>query len=80
MSVLTGWVVSSYLDVAVTLNNEHNELVEAHLLWVSVEVEIDHDLPGDVAADGSTQTQHLPGQHPPHQTDGVDALEKGEKE
>ncbi|CAN8002296.1 unnamed protein product, partial [Ixodes hexagonus] len=45
-----------------------------HLLGVPVEEEIDHDLPRDVSDDGPSHAQHLPGQHPPHEADGVLAL------
>merc|ERR1719192_1625529 len=44
------------------------------LLGVSVEEEIGHNLPRSTAADGSPESEHLPGEHPPHQTDAVGAL------
>merc|ERR1719192_2918683 len=44
------------------------------LLGVSVEEEIGHDLPRSTATDGSPESEHLPGEHPPHQTDAVGAL------
>ena len=47
-----------------------------NLFWVSVEVEIDHDVPWDLAADGATQTQHLTGQQVPHQTNRMLTLGK----
>merc|ERR1711936_734147 len=44
------------------------------LLGVPVEEEIGHHLPRSSTADGSTESKHLPGEHPPHQTDAVGAL------
>merc|ERR1719373_1208183 len=44
------------------------------LLGVSVEEEVGHDLPRSATADGSPESEHLPGKHPPHQTDAVGAL------
>merc|ERR1719362_950854 len=44
------------------------------LLGVAVEEQVGHDLPRRAAADGSSQSENLAGQHPPHQTDAVGAL------
>merc|ERR1719192_1340896 len=44
------------------------------LLGVSVEEEVGHHLPRSATTDGSPGSEHLPGQHPPHQTDAVGAL------
>merc|ERR1719192_575863 len=44
------------------------------LLGVSVEEEVGHDLPRSTATNGSPESEHLPGEHPPHQTDAVGAL------
>merc|ERR1711936_58572 len=44
------------------------------LLGVPVEEEVGHHLPRSSTADGSTKSEHLPGEHPPHQTDAVGAL------
>ena len=48
-----------------------------HLLRVSIEEEVRHDLPGQVSADGAPETLHLARQQPPHQTQGVLALGGG---
>ena len=45
-----------------------------YLFRVPVEEKVNHDLPGHLAADGASQAEDLTGQHPPHETDGVDAL------
>merc|ERR1719192_1831928 len=44
------------------------------LLGVSVEEEVGHHLPRSATANGSPESEHLPGEHPPHQTDAVGAL------
>ena len=44
------------------------------LLGIPVEEEIGHDIPGQLPADGSPQPEHLPGQEPEHEADGVGAL------
>merc|ERR1719373_435467 len=44
------------------------------LLGVPVEEEVGHDLPRSATADGSPESEHLPGEHPPHQTDAMRAL------
>merc|ERR1711936_1169518 len=44
------------------------------LLGVPVEEEVGHHLPRSSTADGSTKSEHLPSEHPPHQTDAVGAL------
>merc|ERR1719460_3283327 len=44
------------------------------LLGVAVEEQVGHNLPRRAAADGSSQSENLAGQHPPHQTDAVGAL------
>ena len=48
----------------------------SHLFRVPVKEEIGHDVPGQVTADGTTKTQHLSTQKPPHQSKGVLALYK----
>merc|ERR1711936_186310 len=44
------------------------------LLGVPVEEEVGHHLPRSSTADGSAESEHLPSEHPPHQTDAVWAL------
>merc|ERR1719373_625986 len=44
------------------------------LLGVPVEEEVGHDLPQSATADRSPESEHLPGEHPPHQTDAMGAL------
>merc|ERR1711936_353176 len=44
------------------------------LLGVPIEEEVGHHLPRSSTADGSAESEHLPGEHPPHQTDAVGAL------
>merc|ERR1719211_739564 len=41
------------------------------LLGVAVEEQVGHNLPRRATADGSSQSENLTGQHPPHQTDAV---------
>jgi hypothetical protein len=44
-------------------------------LGITVKVEIDHDIPLDIArSNGATETQYLAGQQPPDQTNGVAGL------
>lgn len=48
-----------------------------YLFRVSVEVEINHDLPWDLSWDGTSQSEYLTSQEPPGKTDGVDWLVVG---
>lgn len=45
-----------------------------NLFGISVEIEIDHHLPGYFSRDGSAEGEHLASQEPPGETDRVDAL------
>lgn len=47
----------------------------AYLFRVPVEVQIRHDLPWVLPGDGTPHSEHLPGQHPPHQTHRVVTLQ-----
>ena len=47
----------------------------AYLLRVPVEVQVHHDIPWVVTADGTTQAQHLPSKHPPQGANGHLTLE-----
>ena len=55
---------TSYLDETVAMCDPS----KPHLLWISVEVEVRHDVPRVLPGDGSPHPENLPGQHPPHQT------------
>ena len=46
----------------------------AHLLRVTVEEQVGHDVPRNVAEDRSSQSEDLTRQHPPHQTNRVVVL------
>ncbi len=46
-----------------------------HLLWLSVEEEIRHDIPGEVSADGAPEPKDFTTQQPPHQAQRVLALQ-----
>ena len=46
-----------------------------YLLRVPVEVQVHHDIPWVITADGTTQAQHLPSKHPPQGANGHLTLE-----
>ena len=45
-----------------------------YLFWVSVEVQVDHDLPWVFPTDCTTETQYFTGKQPPHQTNRLRSL------
>ena len=70
---------SSRFAISVLLDfvtSESNLTIKAklYLFRVTIEVEIDHDIPGLFPDDGPSHTQHLSGQHPKHEADRVGSL------
>ena len=47
----------------------------ANLLRVPVEEEIRHDVPGKITTDGTTKTKNFTTKEPPHQPQGILALQ-----
>ena len=56
------------------VTSESNLTIKAYLFRITIEVEIDHNIPGLFPANGPSHTQHLSGQHPKHEADRVGSL------
>lgn len=65
--------ISNYIP-SYFLHQIQNLAPFSYLFWVSVEIEIDHDIPRVVTTDGSSKSKNFSCQQPPHQTNRVGTL------